>query len=51
MCALFRTPAGVSLGPTTAALASWAKMMQVERSVKSDLRRHLPRADRPPVPG
>jgi hypothetical protein len=44
-------PAGVSLGPTTEAPASWAKMMQVERSVKSALRRHLLRADHPHVPG
>jgi len=44
-------PAGVSLGPTTAAPASWAKMMQVERSVKSALRRQLLRADHPHVPG
>jgi len=44
-------PAGVSLGPPTAAPASWAKMMQVERSVKSALRRQLLRADRPHVPG
>jgi hypothetical protein len=39
------------LGPTTAAPASWAKMMQVERSVKSTPRRHLLRADHPYVPG
>jgi len=39
-----------SLGPTTAAPASWAKMKQRERSVKSALRRHLLRADHPHVP-
>jgi hypothetical protein len=44
-------PAGISLGPTTAAPASWAKMMQVERSVKSALRRYLLPADHPHVPG
>ena len=43
--------AGVSLGPTTAAPAAWAKMMRVERSVMSALRRHLLRADHPHVPG
>jgi len=56
-------PAGVSLGPTSAAPASWAKiptsaapaswakMMQVERSVKSALRRHLLRIGHPHDPG
>jgi hypothetical protein len=44
-------PAGVSLGPTTAAPASWAKMMQVERSMKSALRRCLLRGDYAHVPG
>jgi hypothetical protein len=43
--------AGVSLGPTTASPAAWAKMMQVERSVMSALRRHLLRADHPHLPG
>jgi hypothetical protein len=44
-------PADVSLGPTTVAPASWAKMTQVERSVKSAPHRHLLRADHPHVPG
>jgi hypothetical protein len=44
-------PASVSLGPATAAPASLAKMMQVERSVKSALRRHLLRADQGAGPG
>jgi hypothetical protein len=44
-------PAGVSLGPATAAPASWANMTQMGRSVKSAVRRHLLRADHPHVPG